>query len=71
MFDLSGRVAAVTGGAQAMGRAMATALAKAGADIVPLDLDADGDEAAAAALRGLGRRVMPISGGVSDNSMGR
>jgi hypothetical protein len=40
-------------------------------DIVPLDLDADGDEAAAAALRGLGRRVMPISGGVSDNSMGR
>jgi len=66
MFDLAGRVAAVTGGAQGMGRAMATALAEAGADIVLLDLNAEGAEATAATLRGLGRRVVPIAGDVTD-----
>jgi meso-butanediol dehydrogenase/(S,S)-butanediol dehydrogenase/diacetyl reductase len=71
MLDLSGHVAAVTGGAQGMGRAMVTALAVAGADIVLLDLDADGNEATAAALRGLGRRGIPISGHVADNSVGK
>ena len=66
MFDLAGRVAAVTGGAQGMGRAMATALAEAGADIVLLDLNAEGAEATAASLRGLGRRVLPIAGDITD-----
>jgi NAD(P)-dependent dehydrogenase (short-subunit alcohol dehydrogenase family) len=66
MFDLAGRVAAVTGGAQGMGRAMATALAEAGADIVLLDLNAEGAETTAATLRGLGRRVLPIAGDITD-----
>lgn len=66
MFDLGGRVAAVTGAAQGMGRAMAMALAEAGADIVLLDVNADGAEATAAALRGLGRRALPIVGDVTD-----
>jgi NAD(P)-dependent dehydrogenase (short-subunit alcohol dehydrogenase family) len=66
MFDLTGRVAAVTGGAQGMGRAMATALAEAGADIVLLDLNAAGNEATARSLRALGRRVLPITGDVTD-----
>ena len=36
-FDLSGKVAIVTGGAQGLGRAMAEALAAAGAKIVIAD----------------------------------
>jgi len=66
MFDLSGRVAAVTGTAQGMGRAMATALAEAGADLVLLDLNAERNEAVAAELRKLGRRALPIAGDATD-----
>lgn len=66
MFDLTGRVAAVTGSAQGMGRAMATAFAEAGADVVILDLNAAGAEATAAELRKLGRRALPIAGDVTD-----
>ncbi|MBM3521722.1 MAG: SDR family oxidoreductase [Alphaproteobacteria bacterium] len=66
MFDLTGRVAAVTGAARGMGRSMATAFAEAGADVVLLDLNAGGAEATAADLRKLGRRVLPIVGDVTD-----
>jgi NAD(P)-dependent dehydrogenase (short-subunit alcohol dehydrogenase family) len=37
LFDLSGKVAVVTGAAQGMGRAMATALAEAGASLLVID----------------------------------
>ena len=39
VFDLSGRTAAVTGAAQGLGRAMALALASAGADVVISDIN--------------------------------
>ncbi len=68
LFDLSGKVAAVTGAASGMGRAMATALAEAGADLLLLDIDASGLEAAAAALSALGRRVVPARCDVSEPS---
>jgi NAD(P)-dependent dehydrogenase (short-subunit alcohol dehydrogenase family) len=57
MFDLTGKVAVVTGAAQGMGRAMATALAEAGADLLLVDRNGSGAEDAAATIKQLGTRV--------------
>jgi NAD(P)-dependent dehydrogenase (short-subunit alcohol dehydrogenase family) len=66
LFDLTGRVAMVTGAAQGMGRAMAMALAEAGADVVLLDRNEPGIEATARTIRALGRAALPIAGDVTD-----
>jgi 2-dehydro-3-deoxy-D-gluconate 5-dehydrogenase len=66
LFDLTGRTAVVTGSAQGMGRAMAIALAEAGADLVLLDRNAAGIETVAQSIRELGRKALPISGDVTD-----
>lgn len=66
LFDLTGRIALVTGSAQGMGRAMATALAEAGADLVLLDRNRTGLEATAHKIQGLGRRALAIAGDVTD-----
>ena len=50
LFDLSGRTALVTGGAGYLGRAIATALAEAGAQVVVSSRDRMRADAAAAAL---------------------
>ena len=68
LFDLSGRVAVVTGAAQGMGRAMATALAEAGADLVLLDRNVAGVEATAHTITALGRKALAISGDVTDTA---
>ena len=65
MFDLAGRVAVVTGTAQGMGRAMATALAEAGADVLLLDRNKDGNEATAHTLSKLGRKAIPLAGDIT------
>lgn len=57
MFDLTGRVAVVSGAAQGMGRAMASALADAGADLMLVDRNGSGVNETAASIRGLGRRA--------------
>jgi NAD(P)-dependent dehydrogenase (short-subunit alcohol dehydrogenase family) len=65
-FDLTGRTAVVTGSAQGMGCAMATALAEAGADVVLLDRNEAGNEATAHSIRQIGRKALPIAGDVTD-----
>ncbi|MGW4735460.1 SDR family NAD(P)-dependent oxidoreductase [Streptomyces shenzhenensis] len=57
-FALTGRTALVTGAARGLGRAFATALAEAGADLVLTDLPGDSElTATAARIEALGRSV--------------
>jgi len=67
VFDLSGKVALVTGaGARGgLGHAMAVGLATAGADVLAGDIDRAGAEATAAEMRGMGRSGVAA---VCDNS---
>lgn len=66
MFDLSGRVALVSGAARGMGRAMAIALAGAGADVVLADLDNEGVQRTSQEIDALGRRSLPVHCDVSE-----
>ena len=65
LFDLSGRVALVSGAAQGMGRAMALALAEAGADLLLVDVNAAGAEKSAEQIVSLGRRARAVACDVS------
>jgi NAD(P)-dependent dehydrogenase (short-subunit alcohol dehydrogenase family) len=66
MFDLTGKVAVISGAAQGMGQATAVAVAQAGADVMLVDRNLAGAEATAATLRALPRRVVVASTNVSD-----
>jgi NAD(P)-dependent dehydrogenase (short-subunit alcohol dehydrogenase family) len=60
LFDLTGRVALVSGAASGMGRAMSMALAGAGADLMLADLNAEGVRSTAEQIISLGRRAVPV-----------
>ena len=60
MFDLSGRVALVSGAASGMGKATAMAVAEAGADVVLADINEEGVQATAGEIESLGRRALPV-----------
>jgi gluconate 5-dehydrogenase len=60
LFDLSGRVAIVTGGGTGIGRQMAEGLAEAGADLVLCARHLDRLEQAAEELRALGVRTLAL-----------
>ncbi len=59
MFDLSGRVALVSGAANGLGKAMATGLAEAGADLLIVDIEEAGLKRTTEELTALGRKVIP------------
>ncbi len=67
-FEVTGKVALVTGAARGIGRACAIALARAGADVALglRDRDAGGD--VADAIRALGRRALPLQMDVSQRT---
>lgn len=57
---LRGAVALVTGGASGIGRATALTLARSGADVAVLDVNAPATDQVVAAIRALGRRALGV-----------
>jgi 3-oxoacyl-[acyl-carrier protein] reductase len=67
--DLKGRIALVTGAARGIGKAIALALAQAGADVAVNYREREQDAlAVAGGVRGLGRHAMAIRADVSDGA---
>ena len=60
-FDLTGRVAIVTGGNGGIGRGIALGLARAGADIAIAARNAEKTSAVTAEIEGLGRRAVGLT----------
>ena len=61
LFDLSGKVALVTGGSRGLGLQMVRAFANAGADLVIASRKLEACEAVAQEVRALGRRALAFS----------
>ena len=65
LFDLTGKVAVVTGGSRGMGREMVLAFAEHGADVVIASRKLDACEAVAQQVRAMGRRALAVATNVS------
>jgi NAD(P)-dependent dehydrogenase (short-subunit alcohol dehydrogenase family) len=61
LFDLTGRVAVVTGGSRGLGRQMVLAFAEHGADVVIASRKLENCEEVARTVEGLGRRALPLA----------
>ena len=61
LFDLTGKVALVTGGSRGLGRQMVRAFAENGADVIIASRSLESCEAAAQEVRALGRRALAHS----------
>jgi gluconate 5-dehydrogenase len=66
LFDLTGKVAVVTGGAGGIGRAQALGLADAGADVVVASRKLEHLENAAGEIRAKGRQSLAVTVNVAD-----
>ncbi len=64
LFDLTGRVAVVTGGTTGLGHAIALGLAEAGADVVASSRRAEQVNAVAGEMEALGRRTLRVTSDV-------
>jgi len=65
LFDMTGKVALVTGGSRGLGKAMALGFAAHGADLVIASRKLDACEAVAAEIRAMGRRAVAVAANVS------
>jgi NAD(P)-dependent dehydrogenase (short-subunit alcohol dehydrogenase family) len=61
LFELTGKVAIVTGGSRGLGREMVLAFAARGADVVIASRKLDNCQSVAEEVRALGRRALPIA----------
>jgi 2-deoxy-D-gluconate 3-dehydrogenase len=68
LFDLTRRVAAVTGGNRGIGRAMALGLARAGASVAVLARDAEQNQSVLAELELIGRPALALPLDVTDRT---
>jgi 2-deoxy-D-gluconate 3-dehydrogenase len=66
-WDLTGRVALVTGASRGIGRALALAVAEAGADLAGVARTSSALAESAAAIEALGRRALPLTVDVTDH----
>jgi NAD(P)-dependent dehydrogenase (short-subunit alcohol dehydrogenase family) len=60
LFDLTGKVAVVTGAAVGFGRVISQGFAEYGADVVAADIDGDAVRETAAVVQSLGRRALAV-----------
>src|SRR5438132_14354612 len=66
LFDLTDRVAVVTGAGGGLGTAICGGLAASGADVALLDVNAEALEESAAGVHRTGRRALALETDVSD-----
>jgi NAD(P)-dependent dehydrogenase (short-subunit alcohol dehydrogenase family) len=66
LFDLTGKVALVTGGSRGLGLQMVRAFAENGADVIIVSRKIEACEAAAQEARAMGRRALALSAHVGE-----